>query len=258
MDTSFVSSDVNSNTSLNAAREWLELWFLFWIFLAFVVLALQQYLEAQCEIKALVHYTKKTVKLCSLKRSNNGGRINKRREKQSDMPDSDRAGSAAWCSWFQQPSYQSTLLPDASYFYKVNYWKLIMRLELNMQIVHGSKRTPSSPLPAVLTHESMDCQVRVYRTDICYLYTCSYIWSPSDFPLDMLFECLWGKHQGFLEWFGFLKFCLFLYLFYMNWKFCQTYFDCMENMFHRQKTVRKKKGSCNSIKLGREERGKPY
>lgn len=114
----------------------------------------------------------KTVKLCSLKRSNNGGRINKRREKQSDMPDSERAGSAAWCSRFQQPSYWSTSLPDANYFFKVNSWNLVMRLELNMQIVRGSRRTPSPPLPAVFTQESMDCQVWVYRTDICYLYTC--------------------------------------------------------------------------------------
>lgn len=101
----------------------------------------------------------------------------------------------------------------------------------------------------------MDCQVWVYRTDTCCLYTCLYIWSTSDFPLDILFECLWGKHQGFLEWLGFLRFCLFLYLFYTNWKFCQTHSDCLENIFHSQKKV-KKKGSCNSIKLGREKRGK--
>lgn len=135
---------------------------------------------------------------------------------------------------------------------------LIMRLEINMQILYGNKRIPSPSFPAVFAHESMDCQAWVYRTDICYLYTCFYIWSTSDFPLDILFECLWGKHQGFLEWLGFLKICLFLYLFYMNWKFCQTHFDCMENMFQSQKTAKKpKQGSCNSIKLGRQKSRKP-
>lgn len=93
----------------------------------------------------------------------------------------------------------------------------------------------------------------------CYLYTCFYIWSASDFPLDIVFECLWGKHQGFIEWLGFLKICLFLYLFHMNWKFCQTHFDCMENMFQSQKTAKKKpkQGSCISIELGKEKSRRP-
>lgn len=78
------------------------IWFLFGIFLAFVVLVLQQYLDAQCKIKAPLQ---KTVKVCSLKRSNNGGRINKTTERRSDMPVSDRAGTAVWCSWLQPPIY---------------------------------------------------------------------------------------------------------------------------------------------------------
>lgn len=125
-------------------------------------------------------------------------------------------------------------------FVKIEFSKqrdnLIMRLELcrfNMAVKE------LTPFPALFTHESMDCQVWVYRTVICYLYTCFYIWSASDFPLDTVFECLWGKHQGFLQWLGFLKIYLFLYLFYMNWKFCQTHSDCMENMFQRQKTAKK-------------------
>lgn len=134
---------------------------------------------------------------------------------------------ASWCKLFVK-----------SEFSKQRH-NLIMRLELNMQILYGSKIIPFPSFPAVFAHESMDCQAWVYRIDICYLYTCFYIWSTSDFPLDILFECLWGKHQGFLEWLGFLKVCLFLYLFYMNWKFCQTHFDCMENMFQSQKTAKK-------------------
>lgn len=193
--------------------------------------------------QGLIALYQNTVKVYSLKRSNNGGRINKRTERWSDVPDSDRAGTAVRRSWTPTTHLLEHFATWCKLFFKSGFSKqrhnLIMNLELNMQIVGGGKRTPSPPFPAVFTHESMDCQVWVCRTDICYLYTCLYIWSSSDFPLDTLFECLWGKHQGFLEWLGFLKFCLFLYLFYMNWKFCQTHFDCMENMFHSQKTVKK-------------------
>lgn len=142
---------------------------------------------------------------------------------------------ASWCKLFVK-----------SEFSKQRH-NLIMRLELNMQILYGSKIIPFPSFPAVFAHESMDCQAWVYRIDICYLYTCFYIWSTSDFPLDILFECLWGKHQGFLEWLGFLKVCLFLYLFYMNWKFCQTHFDCMENMFRSQKTAKKNPNKAAAI-----------
>lgn len=126
---------------------------------------------------------------------------------------------ASWCKLFVK-----------SEFSKQRH-NLIMRLELNMQIWYSSK--------IVLPSSCVDCQIWIYRTDICYLYTYFYIWSASDFPLDIVFECLWGKHQGFLEWLGFLKICLFLYLFYMKWKFCHTHFNCMENMFQSLKTAKK-------------------
>lgn len=178
---------------------------LLWIFLAFVVLVLQHYLEARCKIKASLHYTK-----------NRKGFQYKVMIKQW-WENQQRNREAKWhLRQWQTWDCSLTLLTPTTYllyhfaswcklFVKIEFRKqrnnLIMRLELcrfNMAVKEVS------PFPALFTHESMDCQVWVYRIDICYLYTCFYIWSASDFPLDTVFERLWGKHQGFfrMAWFS--------------------------------------------------------
>lgn len=128
--------------------------------------------------QGLIALYQKPVKVRSLKRSNNGGRINKRTERQVTCQTVTVLGLQSGA-----PDSNSPLPRALRFLMQMNYSKvnsskqrhnLIMRLELNMQMVRGSS-TPSPPFPAVFTHESMDCQVWVYKTDVCYLYTCLYI-----------------------------------------------------------------------------------